>query len=239
MLTPRRDHVSNIHRRWSVTGVNPSSTKVSYAIWIGCAVIIIVTTHIYYLQDARSEPCHIPAPWPCSSLRLIFARPSCPAGNPCEYVIERSHMYLHLLTYCGHSLLFWELPQVSYFQNLHRWTILSQECCLAVGLRIGILTSVFGATTTRAVIVAFMQPLIFLFSFVPPSLYYSILIQSLVGIGFGAILIALGILWTIVADKAGRPGVKSTFGLLRAFLTCLDRKQSRHDRGTPGSKGQG
>ena len=129
-------------------------------------------------------------------------------------------MYLHLLTYYGHSLLFWELPQVSYFQNLHRWTILSQECSLAVGLRIGILTSVFGATTTRAVIVAFMQPLIFLFSFVPPSLYYSILIQSFVGIGFGAILIALGILWTIVADKAGRPGVKSTFGLLRAFLAA-------------------
>src|SRR3712207_7640764 len=33
-----------------------------------------------------------------------------------------------------------------------------------------------------------------------------------------SVLLIIGIVWTIVADRAGRPGVKSTFGLLRAFL---------------------
>jgi putative membrane protein len=50
MLAPRRDDVSNIHRRWSVTRINPSSSKVSYSIWIGCAVIIVVVSHIYNMQ---------------------------------------------------------------------------------------------------------------------------------------------------------------------------------------------
>jgi putative membrane protein len=34
------------------------------------------------------------------------------------------------------------------------------------------------------------------------------------------ILLAIGIVWTVIADRAGRPGVKSTFGLLRAFLVA-------------------
>jgi putative membrane protein len=91
---------------------------------------------------------------------------------------------------------------------------------LAVGLRIGILTSVFGASTARAVIVSFIQPLIFLLAFVPPSLYHSILNSSFVGLEFGAIFIALVIVWTVIADKAGRPGVKSTFALMQAFLAA-------------------
>ena len=220
MLTPRRDHVSNIHRRWSVTRVNPSSTKVSYAIWIGCAVIIIVTSHFYYLQDAAAASLAIFLPLGLAALLGSYLLDHVALrGTPVNTLSKVAHVSafanilwaLTLVLGIAAGFVFSKPPQIDY---------LIAGMLLAVGLRIGILTSVFGATTTRAVIVAFMQPLIFLFSFVPPSLYYSILIQSFVGIGFGAILIALGILWTIVADKAGRPGVKSTFGLLRAFLAA-------------------
>src|ERR671921_587117 len=55
---------------------------------------------------------------------------------------------------------------------------------------------------------------------VPPSLYHSIITQSYAGFAFGAVLLAVGIVWTFIADRAGRPGVKSTFGLLRAFLVA-------------------
>src|SRR5215218_9447144 len=50
MLAPRRDDVSNIHRHWSVTRINPSSARVSYTIWIACAVIIVVASHVYALN---------------------------------------------------------------------------------------------------------------------------------------------------------------------------------------------
>src|SRR5215211_7717555 len=55
MLAPRRDDVSNIHRRWSVTRINPSSSRISYTIWIGCALIIVVVSHVYNLQAGTAS----------------------------------------------------------------------------------------------------------------------------------------------------------------------------------------
>jgi len=52
----------------------------------------------------------------------------------------------------------------------------------------------------------------------PPSSYNPIATQSYAGFLFGAVLLIIGIVWTVMADRAGRPSVKSTFGLLRAFL---------------------
>jgi putative membrane protein len=89
---------------------------------------------------------------------------------------------------------------------------------LAVGFRIGLFISVFGASTARGILVSFIQPLIFFFAFMPPSSYHSIATQSYAGFAFGALLLAIVIVWTVIADRAGRPGVKSTFGLFRAFL---------------------
>jgi putative membrane protein len=90
---------------------------------------------------------------------------------------------------------------------------------LAVGLRIGIFTSVFGAGTGRAIAVSFIQPLVFLFAFMPPFAYGT-LAASYTGFSFGAALVVLGIVWTVIADRAGRPRVKSTFGLLQAFIAA-------------------
>jgi putative membrane protein len=89
---------------------------------------------------------------------------------------------------------------------------------LAVGFRMGLFISVFGATTARGFLVSFIQPLIFFFAFMPPSSYHLILAQTYGGLAFGVGLLAIGIVWSILADRAGRPGVKSTFGLFRAFL---------------------
>jgi putative membrane protein len=91
---------------------------------------------------------------------------------------------------------------------------------LAVGFRIGLFISVFGAGTSRGIFVAFIQPLIFFFAFMPPSSYNLMATQSYTGILFGSLLLIIGIVWTVIADRAGRPGVKSTFGLLRAFLVA-------------------
>ena len=219
MLAPSRDHVTNIHRRWSITRINPSSTKISYAIWIGCAVAIIVITQLYYLQNSSVElliflPLGVSALLGTYLLDYIALR-----GTPVNTLSKIAHVSafanilwsLTLVLGVAAGLLFSKPPQTDY---------VVAGMLLAVGLRIGILTSVFGAGAARAVIVAFMQPLIFFFSFVPPSECYSVLTQSLLGIAFGAILIALSIVWTVIADKAGRPGVKSTFGLLRAFVAA-------------------
>jgi putative membrane protein len=217
MLAPGRDDVSNIHRHWSFTRINPSSSKVSYAIWIACAVIIIIISHLYNLQTGIAGltiylPLGLASLLGSHLLDYLALR-----GNPVSKLSKIAHM-------SAFANILWALTVVLgiasdfVFSKPPGMDYIIVGMLLAVGLRVGILTSVFGASRARAIIVAFMQPLIFLFAFVPPSLYHSIVTQGSVGLAFGAILIALGIVWTVIADKAGRPGVKSTFGLLRAFL---------------------
>jgi putative membrane protein len=219
MLEPGLDDVSNIHRRWSFTRINPSSSKVSYAIWIACAVIIIVVSHLYNLQSGMAGlAIYLPLGL-ASLLGSHFLDYLALRGTPVSKLSKITHV-------SAFAYILWALTVVLgvaadfVFSKPPGMNYVIEGMLLAVGLRIGIFTSVFGASTARAIIVSFIQPVIFLFAFVPPSLYYSIVTQSSVGLAFGAILITLGIVWTVIADKAGRPGVKSTFGLLRAFLAA-------------------
>jgi putative membrane protein len=70
-----------------------------------------------------------------------------------------------------------------------------------------------------------MQPVIFLFGFVPFA-YYSLAASSSAGFAFGAAFLALGIAWTVIADRAGRPGIKSTFGVLQAFIAAWTEQKA-------------
>jgi len=90
---------------------------------------------------------------------------------------------------------------------------------LAIGLRIGIFNSVFGANLFQAIKTAIIQPLIFLFLIIPYSVFIE-LISNFVAISFGLLLIGIGVLWTILADRTGRPNLQSTFALLQAFLSA-------------------
>jgi len=43
---------------------------------------------------------------------------------------------------------------------------------------------------------------------------------SSTGLAFGIAFVAIGISWTVLADRAGRPRIKSTFGVLQAFIAA-------------------
>ena len=117
--------------------------------------------------------------------------------------------------YFGHSLFFWELPLDFVFSKSPPsidYVIAGMLLC-SRGFRIGLFISVFGASAR--ILVSFIQPLIF--AFMPPSSYHSIATQSYAGFAFGALLLAIVIVWTVIADRAGEPGVKH-FWTFRAFL---------------------
>src|ERR687891_645962 len=219
MLAPRHDDVSNIHRHWSVTRINPSSSRISYTIWIGCAIIVVVVSHVYNFQAGiASLALYLP-------LSLVFLVGShfldylALRGTPVRKFSKIAHVSavanvfwsLTVLLGIAADFVFSKSPSMDY---------VIAGMLLAVGFRIGLFISVFGASTPRAILVSFIQPVIFFFAFMPPSSYHSIVTQGYAGITFGAILLAIGIIWTVIADRAGRPGVKSTFGLLRAFLVA-------------------
>jgi putative membrane protein len=90
---------------------------------------------------------------------------------------------------------------------------------LAVGLRAAIFTSVFGARFERSIPVSFLQPVIFFFAFVPFA-DFDVVRASQLGIAFGVVIYLIGIFWVFIADRAGRPMIKSTFKLLQAFIAA-------------------
>jgi putative membrane protein len=217
MLAPQRDDVSNIHRRWSVTRINPSSSKVSYSIWIACAVIIVSVSHLYNLQASITG---LIVYIPLSLASLV-------GSHFLDYLALRGtplHKFSKIAHVSAFANVFWSLTVLLgvaadlVFSKSPSTDYIIAGMFLAVGFRIGLFISVIGASTVRGVLVAFIQPLIFFFAFMPPSSYNLIATQSYAGFLFGTVLLIIGIVWTVMADRAGRPGVKSTFGLLRAFL---------------------
>lgn len=219
MLAPRHDDVSNIHRHWSVTRINPYSSRVSYAIWLGCALLIVVVSHVYNLQAGIASlalyiPLSVAALVGSHFLDYLALR-----GVPVHKFSKIAHVsafanvfwLLTILLGIAADFVFSKPPSIDY---------IVVGMLLAVGFRMSLFVSVFGASTARGISVSFIQPVIFFFAFMPPSSYHSIVSQSYSGFVFGSILLAIAIVWTAIADRAGRPAVKSTFGLLRAFLVA-------------------
>src|SRR5213594_1706541 len=235
MFAPGQDDVSNIHRRWSFTTFGPSSARMSYAIWLGCAVIVIVASHLYHLQ-ASIEGLAIYLPLGIAALvGSHYLDYLALHGTPVNKMSKVAHVSafanglwaLTVLMGVAADLVFGKPPGMDY---------IVAGMLLAIGLRIGIFTSVFGAGTGRAIAVSFIQPLIFLFAFLPTS-YYSIAASASIGLAFGGAFVALGIVWTVLADRAGRPEIKSTFGVLQAFIAAwtenrLDKMEERSEEHT-------
>ena len=220
MLAPRRDDVSNIHRHWTVTRINPSSSRVSYTIWIACAVIIVVVSHVYNLQAGIESlvvylPLSLVALLGSHFLDYIALR-----GTPVRKFSKIAHVSAFANVFWSLTILLGIAADFVFSKSPPSIDYVIAGMLLAVGFRIGLFISVFGASTARGILVSFIQPLIFFFAFMPPSSYHSIATQSYAGFAFGALLLAIVIVWTVIADRAGRPGVKSTFGLFRAFLVA-------------------
>jgi putative membrane protein len=218
MFAPGQDDVSNIHRRWSFTTFGPSSSKVSYAIWLGCAAVVIITSHLYHLQ-AGTEGLTIYLPLGIAALVAshyldYFAL----LGTPVNRLSKVAHVSafanglwaLTVLLGIAADIVFGKPPGIDYIMA---------GMLLAIGLRIGIFTSVFGASTGRAIAVSFIQPVIFLIAFMPQP-YHLLDALSSTGLAFGIAFVAIGISWTVLADRAGRPRIKSTFGVLQAFIAA-------------------
>ncbi|HLG36715.1 MAG TPA: DUF2070 family protein, partial [Nitrososphaera sp.] len=224
MFTPGQDDVSNIHRRWSFATMGPSSYKVSYVIWIGCAVAIITVSHLHHLQVGL-EGLAIYLPIGLSALvGSHFLDYLALHGTPVNKLSKVVHVsafanglwLLTVLLGVAADFVFAKAPSLDY---------IVAGMLLAAGLRIGIFTSVFGAGIGRAIAVSFIQPVIFLFAFLPLS-YYFLVASSYGGLLFGAAFVVLGIAWTFLADMAGRPGIKSTFGVLQAFIAAWTEQRA-------------
>lgn len=213
------DSVSNIHRRWSLTRINFSSYKISLTISIvSSLLIILVFDHFYLLVNLIQLTV-----FTITGISFLIFSYFLDLFLLRKTPVNKISKILHVSAF---SNLLWLLililgyiTFIIFQKDLPPKEYLLEGMMLAIGLRIGIFTSVFGANLLQAIKTAIIQPIVFLFLIIPSSIFIEIFFD-VVAISFGLILIGLGIGWTILADRAGRPNLQSTFALLQAFLSA-------------------
>jgi putative membrane protein len=219
----QEDNVSNIHRRWSFTQLSPSSFKQSFIGSVICGVLLIAVIHVYYLRSDASV----------LVLHLAFGAGVLALLHLADYLglrrtpVNKHSKVAHVALFANFLWLLTALLGIAadyvFSKGGSSLDYIVAGTFLVAGLRVGIFTSVFGATLARAVLISFIMPLAFLFVVVPAS-FHSSLFSSYYGAAFGVAIYALGVIWVVVTDRAGRPIVPSTFGLLQAFLSAWTEK---------------
>lgn len=222
VLSDRQNDVSNIHRRWSFTRLTPRSLRASYGMTFACAFAVIIVSHIFHLgTDATSLAVHVPL-----GLGAVFALgfldKAMLRGTPVRSLSKIVHVSSFASLLWALTVIVGILADALFAKSSTDYIVAGMM--LAAGLRIGIFTSVFGAGLGRAITVCMVMPLVFFLGFVPPAMWD--ILAAPVGLGFGAVFLALAISWAAIADRAGRPAVQSTFRLLQAFLSSWTENKS-------------
>ena len=226
-MDPHPDSVSNIHRRWSLTRLNPSSYKFSFLISILSTTIIILTCHFYLLKtDWFIFVSHLLLGL-TTTTGAVFLDFFLLHRTPNNKITKIYHVSAFANLLWVLTILLGIASDILLSKNEISTNYIVEGMFLAIGLRTGIFTSVFGATLSKAIPISFISPLLFLFAFLPFTFYFEALTTP-IALGFGSSLLLLGIIWTIFADRAGRPRIESTFRVLQAFLAAWTENKAEN-----------
>lgn len=207
------DSVSRIHRRFSLTLINPSSHKTSLLISLACISVIAYTVD----ADLLLIPIAL-------GIALLLFR--------IDYLLLKDHPVAKLSkVYHTNAFAFMLWLAVLILSILlvamlgNHDTLLIEGMVFAVALRLCIFTSVFGSSLKRSALIAPITPMAMLLLLLP----YDAIIQMLdtPTLATSMAVIGIAVVWCIMADRSGRPRVESTFRLLQAYLLAWTERDAR------------
>ena len=208
------DDVSNIHNRFSLTLVNPGSHYFSLAASLGVGLVIVLATYLGHLNNLNLEEFWYRIPMVLGVMAIM---------QLLDIKFAKKKEYSKSL----HSSLFGNmLWVVTILMGLLSSLVLSKETSLFfitfgmilfASFRIGLYTTTLGASLKKAWAIAFIQPLAIFFVLIPQELWISML-SNPIAIGYGFSFLIIATAWSIVTDRAGRPGMKSTHKTIQAYL---------------------
>ena len=208
------DDVSNIHNRFSLTLVNPSSHYFSLIASLAVAAVISLAIYFGYLSDLSTDEIWYRIPAVIGvlvSTQLLDTR------------FSKKKEYSKSL----HSSLFGNmLWVVTLLMGLLASFVLSKEISLFfvtfgmllfASFRIGIYTTTLGASLKKAWAICLVQPLAMFLILIPQDRWFSMLSEP-IGLGYGISFMIIASVWSFLTDRAGRPGMESTHKTIQAYL---------------------
>lgn len=218
------DSVTDIHRRWYFTLLNPSSYKTSAIIAIIASLGIIGINHVSYTLTELTIHSVLAIGITTGGffLDLFLLR-----GTPTNKISKVIHVAAFSISLWLVTILLGSLANSIFGKNSDIVTYCLGGMFIASGLRYGIFVSVFGSRLLRSILIAFVVPVVFFTNILPYS-YSFILQEHLSALIIGSTIFTIGVVWSILADRAGYPNLKSTFRVLQAFLSAwTENKQEK------------
>lgn len=208
------DDVSNIHNRFSLTLINPSSHYFSLVASLVIAAVIALTTYFGYLNGLAEEEIWYRLPAIIGVLALT---------QLLDTRFTKKKEYSKSL----HSSLFANLLWVaSLLSGLLASVVLVKEpsmffvtfgMFLFASFRIGIYTTTLGVSIKKAWAICFVQPLAMFLVLIPQDMWLPLLSDPIT-LGYGISFLIIASVWSVLTDRAGRPGMESTHRTIQAYL---------------------
>jgi len=205
------DNVSNIHNRFSLTLINPSS---QYFSLIGSLIVAAVITVTAYLGYLGSEDFWFKIPLVVMVLAIT---------QLLDTRFTKKKEYSKSL----HVSLFANLLWVAtLLMGLLASFVLSKETSLffitfgmflCASLRIGVFTTTLGVSIKKIWAICLIQPLAMFLVLIPQDMWIPMLTNPM-SLGYGAAFLIIASVWSLLTDKAGRPGMESTHKTIQAYL---------------------
>ena len=207
------DDVSNIHDRFSLTLVNPGSKYFSLVGSLAVGIVIVLATCFGYLNLEFNEFWY--------KIPMVLAVMA--AMQLLDIKFAKKKEYSKSL----HSSLFGNmLWVVTILMGILASVVLSKDTSLFfitfgmilfASFRIGLYTTTLGASLKKAWAIAFIQPLAMFLVLIPQESWIPMLANP-IALGYGFTFLIIATAWSVVTDRAGRPGMKSTHKTIQAYL---------------------
>lgn len=211
--------VSRIHSKYSVTLLAPSSRLRSF-IYSLIAAVVLAAILLFGLGQQTEL---------LSGIVAVFA--VLVATQALDSRLIRNRDYSKAIHLSLYVCVLWSVVSLA---ALAAAAILPEpgEYATRVGVglfitasfRIGLLTTVLGASVKRAWAVCLIQPASIFLVLVQPEEWLPVLSDPVL-LGFGGAFMVMATVWSVLTDRAGRPTLDSTHSLMQAYL------YSREDMG--------
>lgn len=208
------DDVSNIHNRFFLTLINPSSYYFSLVASLIIVAVISFTTYFAYLPDMYSEQV---------GYRILAIIGVLMLTQMLDTRFTKKKEYSKSL----HSSLFANMLWiVTMLMGLLASAVLVKEASLFfitfgmflfASFRIGIYTTTLGISLKKAWAICFVQPMALFLILIPHEMWISMLSDPL-SLGYGISFLIIASVWSIITDRAGRPGMQSTHKTIQAYI---------------------
>ena len=208
------DDVSNIHDRFSLTLINPSSHHFSLIIGLVVATVAGLAMHVGYLNQTLLEdrwytiPLMLGVLYTTQLLDTRFTKKK-------EYSKSlHSSLFGNMLWTV--TLLMGILSSIVLSKDLEMYFI-TFGLLLFASFRIGIYTTTLGVSLKKAWAICLIQPMAMYLALVPHESWISILVEP-IGIAYGISFLIIASVWSVLTDRAGRPEMESTHKTIQAYL---------------------